>query len=74
MKKTTKRDLLSLIGFLSFACRVVKPGRMFLRRLIDLSTSVSSNNFFISINAEARLDLQWWQEFLPEWNGVEIIQ
>ena len=28
-KKTTKRDLLSLIGFLSFACKVVKPGRMF---------------------------------------------
>ena len=28
----------------------------------------------MSINAEARLDLQWWQDFLPEWNGVEIIQ
>ena len=47
---------------------------MFLRRLIDLSTVVSSNNFFVTINAEARLDLKWWQDFLPEWNGVEIIQ
>ena len=73
-KKATKRDLLSLIGFLSFACKVVKPGRMFLRRLIDLSTTVKSNNFFVYINAEARADLQWWQDFLPQWNGVEIIQ
>ena len=70
----TKRDLLSFIGFLSFACKVVKPGRRFLRRLIDLSTVVSSNNFFVTINAEARLDLKWWQDFLPEWNGVKIIQ
>ena len=46
-KKVTKRDLLSFIGFLSFACKVVKPGHMFLHRLIDLSTVVSSNNFFL---------------------------
>ena len=34
-----KKDLLSLIGLLSFACKVIKPGRTFLRRLIDLSTT-----------------------------------
>jgi len=32
----TKRELLSLIGKLAFACKVVPPGRIFLRRLIDL--------------------------------------
>lgn len=53
-RKCTKRELLSLIGFLSFACKVVKPGRIFLRRLIDLSTSVVSLNHFIYLNAEAR--------------------
>ena len=36
-KKCTKKELLSLIGSLFFACKVVKCGRMFLRRLIDLS-------------------------------------
>ena len=39
--KTTKRDLLSLIGKLSFAAKVVPSGRLFLRRLIELSTTVS---------------------------------
>ena len=73
-RKCTKRELLSLIGFLSFACKVVKPGRIFLRRLIDLSTSVVSLNHFIYLNAEARADIQWWQDFFPLWHGVEIIQ
>ena len=43
-KKCTKRELLSLIGSLSFAPKIVKPGWMFLRRLIDLSTTVSNLN------------------------------
>ena len=72
-KKCTKQELLSLIGSLSFACKVVKPGRMFLRRLIDLSTTVDSLYHHISLNAEARADVEWWNRFLPEWNGVAII-
>ena len=72
-KKCTKRDLLSIIGKLSFACKVIKPGRMFLRRLIDLSTSVSSLHHFIHLNSEARADFNWWFELLSDWNGVSII-
>ena len=73
-KKCTKKELLSLIGSLSFACKVVKCGRIFLRRLIDLSTTVSSLLHHITINSEARKDIQWWIEFLPSWNGVEMFQ
>ena len=73
-KKAQKRDLLSFIGVLAFASKVVKPGRMFLRRLIDLSSSVTSLNFYVTFNAEARADIAWWQKFLPTWNGISIIQ
>ena len=73
-KKCTKRELLSLIGSLSFAAKVVKPGHMFLRRLIDLSTTVSSLHHHINLNAEGRADIQWWVDFLPTWNGVNFIQ
>ena len=72
-KKCTKGELLSLIGSLSFAAKVVKPGRMFLRRLIDLSTSVSSLNHHITLISEGRADIAWWLEFLPSWNGVCFI-
>ena len=37
-KKCAKRQLLSLIGHLSFAAKVIPAGRIFLRWLIDLST------------------------------------
>ena len=73
-KKCTKKELLSLIGSLSFACKVVKCGRFFLCRLIDLSTTVHSLHHHISISAESRKDISWWLEFLPTWNGVEVIQ
>lgn len=36
-KSATLTQLQSLIGMLNFACRVVPPGRPFLRRLIDLT-------------------------------------
>ena len=72
--KCTKRELLSLIGSLSFACKVVKCGRFFLRRLIDLSSSADRLHHFVSLNAAARADIQWWLDFLPTWNGVELIQ
>lgn len=71
-KKCKKRDLLSLIGSLSFACKVVKSGRIFLRRLIDLSTTVDRLHHHIDISAEARKDIEWWLEFLPPWNGVAL--
>ena len=69
--KATKRELLSLIK-LSFAAKVVPAGRLFLRRLIDLSTTVRKLHHHISLNAEARADIRWWDSFLPSWNGVAM--
>ena len=72
-RKCTKRELLSLIGSLSFAAKVVQPGRLFLRRLIHLSTSVTRLSHFIDLNAEARADLRWWDSFLSQWNGIQFL-
>ena len=68
-QKCTKRELLLLIGVLSFACKVVRPGRIFLRRLIDLSMTVPALAHHISLTAAARADIAWWVEFLLSWNG-----
>ena len=67
--KCTKRQLLSLIGKLSFACKVIPAGRIFLRRLIDISCSVSRLHHHIKLTKEAHLDMYWWLNFLPQWNG-----
>ena len=73
-KKCTKRELLSLIGSLSFASKVMKPDRIFLRRLIDLFTRASRLHRHLSLDLEARADIQWWIDFLPSWNGINFIQ
>jgi hypothetical protein len=39
-EKTTLRQIQSLIGSLSFACKAIPVGRPFLRRLIDLTVGV----------------------------------
>ena len=37
---STKRQLLSLVGKLAHVAKIVKPGRMFLRRMLDVAHSV----------------------------------
>eukprot|EP00731_Ephydatia_muelleri_P013916 Em0007g1226a len=64
------RDLRSLVGKLENACKVVRPGRSFLRRMIDLLRGVKSNRRLIRLNSSFRSDLLWWHHFLSGWNGV----
>ena len=71
--KCTKHQLLSLVGKLSFACKVVPAGRIFLRRLIDLSCKVSRMHHHLRLCTDAYLDLDWWLAFLPTWNGTSYI-
>ena len=72
-KKCTKRELLSLIGKLSFAAKIIPSGRTFTRRLIDLSTTVRRLSHRVTLNYDAREDINWWQKFLPTWNGKQKI-
>ena len=72
-KKCTKRQLLKLIGKLGFATKVVRPGRTFLRRLIDLSTTVKRLHHHIDITAAAQKDIEWWSNFMTTWNGSSIM-
>lgn len=71
-RKCTKRQLLSLIGKLSFACKVVPVGHIFLRRLIDQSTTVRSLHHHLRLTEEVRRDITWWQDSLPTWSGVSL--
>ena len=72
-RSCTKRELLSVIGQLQHACRVVRPGRTFLRRMIDLSTTARELHHHIRLNQGFRSDLEWWAVFLSGWNGVAMM-
>ena len=68
----TKRELLSLLGHLNFACRVILPGRSFISHLIALSTTVSKLHHHVYINKACRSDMHMWSLFLKQWNGVSF--
>ena len=72
-KKITKRKLLSLIGKLLFASKIIPSGRTFLHRLINLSTTVDKLSHHISLNSETREDINGWLSFLPLWNRRQKI-
>ena len=72
----SKEQLQSIVGVLSFAAKVVAPGRTFLRRMIDHSKTLPSNTASTTqypLSKSFHLDLQWWRRFLTQWNGVSII-
>ncbi len=68
--RCTKRQLLSLIGKLAFACKVIPAGRIFLRRLLDTAHSVEGLEEQVAITKETVLDVRWWLRFASDWNGV----
>ena len=72
-RSCTKQQLLSLIGKLSYISKVVQPGRIFLRRLIHLSTTVEKLHHHVTLNLEAKADVDWWGQFLPSWSMSTLI-
>ena len=71
-KSCTRKELESLVGHLSHAATVVRPGHIFLRNLSFLLSRVSKPYHFIHLNMEARADIAWWQCLLQYWNGLSF--
>ena len=69
----TLTQLRSLNGKLNFFSKVIRPGRMFTRRLIKLTTTVSRPHHHITITKAAKSDLLWWCEFLKTANRSSFI-
>ena len=67
-----RQELESLIGHLHHACEVVRPGRTFLRRMIDLLAHFRNRSHPIRLNVEFRRDIHWWLAFFRDWNGISF--
>ena len=69
----TLRELQSLNGKLNFFSKAIRPGRMFTRRLIDLTSTVKKPSHYVTITKEAREDIHWWCELLMTQNRASFI-
>lgn len=51
-KSAKKRDILSLVGLLQHAAKVVRPGRTFVSRMYSVAASVQELDYFTRLNRE----------------------
>ena len=73
-KKATKREILSLVGLLQHAAKVVRCGRSFVSRMYATAARVQELEYFTRLNSDFRSDLWWWHTFLVEWNGISLLR
>lgn len=69
-RNATKREILSLVGVLQHAAKVVRPGRTFVSRMYSVAAAVQELDYYTRLNKEFRSDLHWWHLFLGNWNGI----
>lgn len=79
-KKTSLRDLHSLLGKLHFIATCVRPWRIFVSRLLNWPRKAfrsniagSGHKIFRKIPHAVEKDLEWWYKFLPCYNGIYIM-
>ncbi|CAG2226402.1 unnamed protein product [Mytilus edulis] len=67
------RDIQFLIGKLNFLATCVRPGRVFMSRLLNWLREVYNRKGYISIPSNINKDIVWWQKFVPLYNGISMM-
>lgn len=70
----TKEQLQSLPGKLSFVTACMKPGRVFMSRLLHNLRSFPSHRVRHPVSHHMKADIAWWLSFLPVFNGFSLIK
>ena len=73
-KSCQRKELESLVGHLHHACKVVHPGRRFLRGLLALLSRTHGRHHYVQLNESSRADIEWWHTFLAKWNGISVLR
>ncbi|XP_041963284.1 uncharacterized protein LOC121720877 [Alosa sapidissima] len=66
----TKQEVLSLLGHLNFAMRIIPQGRPFISHLLNCASATPSLEDVVSLDAQCLADLKLWRMCLDEWNGL----
>ena len=67
----TKKELQSLLGSLLYVAKCIKYARFFLNRMLTVLRQ-NFDNKHIVLSEEFKQDLQWFNRFLPVFNGISF--
>ena len=70
--KATKRELQSIIGKLLYIAKCVKPARLFIGRMLA-TLRLAPERGSITLDKEFKMDIKWFSQFLPCYNGVSMM-
>lgn len=71
-KKTTKREILFLVGLPQHASKVVQPERIFTARMYCTAVRLKKLHHLTCLNRDFCLDVHWWHIFINSWNGFSL--
>ncbi|VDI14398.1 Hypothetical predicted protein [Mytilus galloprovincialis] len=73
-KRSAKlRDIQSLVGKLNFMASCVRPGCIFMSRLLNWLRSAYDQTGYIVVPSYVQNDILWWVNFLPHYNGISMM-
>ena len=67
-----RKEVESLVGKLAFMAACVRPGRLFISRLLEFMRGLPKAGR-CEVPESVRKDLWWWRRFLPGYNGVSMM-
>lgn len=70
----SERDLNRLAGRLLYASRVVRPGRIFLNRVLATKRRAALSPTTIILDPAFFADIRWWRQSLVSTNGISFLE
>ena len=70
-EQATEKELQSLVGKLQFVCNCVRPGRLFLSRMLNCLHRARHGK--VDVDKNMKLDIMWWIKYLPQYSGTSIL-
>ena len=71
-REVRRKEIESLVGKLAFMAACVRPGRLFMSRVLEFLRGLPEVGK-VEVPKSVRRDLLWWKVFLPQYNGVSMM-
>ena len=68
-RRSTRKQMQRLCGVLSHCSTLVRGGRTFTHRIIDMLRQFSAKKRYVTLSKSFHADLDWWREFAAWFNG-----
>ena len=68
----SRKEIQSVVGKLQFLANCVRPGRLFVSRILEFMRGLPDRGRF-PVTDSVKADMRWWKLFLPRYNGISLM-